>query len=416
MPYQTTTKTSYGTKAGRAFKNTFTGILLIIVGTIAIFWNENRAVKTYKAINNSEKNCVEMPDISKVNPEFNGKIVHCSGTALTDDILTDAIFGVSINGFHLEREVSYFQNVEKEHREEKEKIGGSTETITTYTYESKWVSSPVASAEFKDPAYKNSNFVNVNVEAKEWEAENVSFGAFKLPEFIISQIDSPQDAVINMTDTLVGEWNRKIRQTIGNNEPAVQNDTSGRLGQFSTINYVHIQGNSVYFGKNPDFPSIGDVKVNLTYTPNNQLISIIAKVNNNTFEHYIAKNKRSFAAVQMGDVSAEAMFESARQENKIMTWMIRVILILLIIAGFKAATGLLPALLKVLPFLGKGVENILGFVSAIIGVIWSFIWIGIAWIAVRPVISITLLAAIIVLVVFLRKRSKKKQQLQPDDN
>ena len=94
------------------------------------------------------------------------------------------------------------------------------------------------------------------------------------------------------------------------------------------------------------------------------------------------------------------------------TWVIRIVLIILIIAGFKAAVGLLPTLLKVLPFLGKGVEKILGFVSTIIGLIWSFIWIGIAWIAVRPVISILLLVLIVGFIILLKKRSKKAEQAQ----
>ena len=83
-----------------------------------------------------------------------------------------------------------------------------------------------------------------------------------------------------------------------------------------SINYVHVQGNTVYFGKTPNSPSIGDVKVTFSYTPNEQLVSIIAKVNNNTFEPYIAKNKKTFSAVQLGDVNTESMFETASQSNK----------------------------------------------------------------------------------------------------
>ncbi len=411
MPYQTTTKTSYGKKVGNAFKSTFTGILLIIIGTIAVFWNENRAIKTYRAINDSEKHCVEMNDISQVNPDFNGKIVHCSGQALTEDVLSDAIFGVSVNGFSLNREVSYFQNIETAHSEDKEKIGGSTETTTTYTYEPGWVSEPIMSSEFKDPARQNSNFVNVNVEQKDWMAEHVSFGAFRLPGFIISQIDKPQQAAIGMTDSLAKQWNASIAQRLNERRDLGKN-IPGQLGLIDSINYVHVQGNTVYFGKTPNSPSIGDVKVTFSYTPNEQLVSIIAKVNNNTFEPYIAKNKKTFSAVQLGDVSAEAMFETARQSNKMITWVIRIVLIILIIAGFKAAVGLLPTLLKVLPFLGKGVEKILGFVSTIIGLIWSFIWIGIAWIAVRPVISILLLVLIVGFIILLKKRSKKAEQAQ----
>ena len=50
MAYQEVKKTSYGKNLGNSFKGIFTGIVLVIVGTILIFWNENRAIKKYKAI------------------------------------------------------------------------------------------------------------------------------------------------------------------------------------------------------------------------------------------------------------------------------------------------------------------------------------------------------------------------------
>ncbi len=418
MSYQTTTKTSYGSKVGSAFKNTFVGVMLIIIGTIAIFWNENRAIKTYRTINDSEKHYVEMPDITQANPDFNGKIVHCTGKALTDAILSDANFGVAVNGLHLERKVEYFQYVEKSHSEEKEKIGGGSETTTTYTYETMWVDEPVLSSNFNDPGYKNSNFVNAIVEKKEWDAENVSFGAYNLPPFIVGQIIHTQPASVNMTDSIARQWEADITERLNERQSISGGIGKNAVGQLSlfddtVVDYVHTQGNTVYFGKTPNNPTIGDVRVSFSYTPNDQQVSIIAKVNNNTFEHFTAKNKCSFSAVELGDVSAEAMFETARQGNKIITWIIRIILIIIIIGGFKATTGLLPTLLKVLPFLGKGVGAILGFVSTVIGIIWSLLWIGIAWITVRPIIAIILLVVIIGLIVLIRKRSKKVETTQP---
>ena len=46
-------------------------------------------------------------------------------------------------------------------------------TTTTYTYSKEWVSRPVESAQFKDPAYQNKNMVLTTIEDQQQYAENV---------------------------------------------------------------------------------------------------------------------------------------------------------------------------------------------------------------------------------------------------
>ena len=170
MAYQEVKRTSYGKNVGNSFRGIFTGLILVIVGTILIFWNENRAIKTYKAIGRAQDACVEMPDINKVSPEFEGKTVHCTGVASTAETVEDPLFGVSENALCLSREVEYYQWVEHAETKTKEKIGGATEETTTYTYEKKWVSSPQASSKFKDPSYQNSNFVYQVIDEEDFTA------------------------------------------------------------------------------------------------------------------------------------------------------------------------------------------------------------------------------------------------------
>ena len=110
----------------------------------------------------------------------------------------------------------------------------------------------------------------------------------------------------------------------------------------------------------------------------------------------------------MGEVSAEQMFENLKQGNKTLTWIVRFVILLVIIVGFRKMFAFAPTLLKVLPFLGKGVGSILGFACTLIGIIWTFVFMAIAWIAVRPVLGIGLLVVAVALIVLLVRRSKKK--------
>ena len=398
MAYQEVNRTSYGKNVGNSFKGTFIGLLLVIVATILIFWNENRAIKTYKAIGRAQDACVEMPDINTISPDFEGKTVHCTGVASTDETIADENFGANVNALCIKRDVEYFQWVEHTKTTKKEKIGGATEETTTYTYEKEWVSSPINSADFKDPEYKNRNFVYQKIEEKEILPEKVSFGAYQLPPFIVGSIRGDENATINMDEETKRQWNSAVKAQLG-------------LSDTVSTNYVEVYDNVVYFGPNKNNPNVGDVRVTFTYVPNDRQISIIANVVGNTFTQYVdAKNGKTISSVAMGNVPAEQMFETLKKNNKMITWLVRLLLMLLIIAGFRMMVGLISTVLKVLPFLGKGVGAILGFACTIIGVAWTFLFIAIAWISVRPFLAISLLVVVVALIVWLVMRGKKRKE------
>lgn len=396
MAYQETTKTSYGKNIGNSFKGIFVGIGLILVATILIFWNENRAIKTYKALNRTQDACVELPSLATVDPAFNGKTVHCTGIATTNETLSDPIFGVDINAISLSRQVEYYQVVEHSSSTTKDKIGGGTETTTTYTYQNEWVSEPQNSAKFKDPEHQSDNFVFQVVEERDWQASVVNFGAYLLPPFAVSSIYGDAAPVVNMSDETKAQWNKAILTSLG-------------LSDTIQANYVSVDNNVVYFGSTPDTPHVGDVRVTFTYVPTDQEISLIADVDGNTFQRHADKNGKMVSSVRMGALTADEMFESMQQGNKALTWALRIILLILIIAGFRSVVKILPTLLKVLPFLGKGVDKILGFACTIIGFAWTLLFIAIAWIAVRPVLAISLLVVVIALIVWLKLRSKSAE-------
>lgn len=402
MAYQEVNRTSYGKNVGNSFRGILTGLILIIVGTILIFWNENRAIKTYKAIGRAQDACVEMPDINTVSPDFEGKTVHAIGVASTNEQLTDDIFGVAANALAIKREVEYYQWVEHTKTTTKEKIGGATEETTTYTYEKEWVSSPQASADFKDPNYRNRNFIYQRVDEKDIVAENVSFGAYKLPPFIVKSIRGDEAATVQMDEATKQQWNEAVRAQLG-------------LTDAVETNYVTVKDNVVYLGPNMNNPEVGDVRITFTYVPNDQQISIIANVTGNTFAQYVdAKNGKTVSSVAMGSVSAEQMFESLKKSNKMWTWVIRLLLLILIIAGFRMLFRVVPTLLKVLPFLGKGVGTVLNLVCTVIGFAWTLVFMAIAWVSVRPVLAIAFIVVAIALIVWLVIRGKKRQSTAPN--
>ena len=402
MAYQTVTKTSYGSRVKNSFKGIGSGIMMIIIATVLLFWNEGRAVKMTKALKETEKVTVEMPDINIVDPQFEGKVVHANGTSTTECILKDDAYGVSENAVKLNRTVEYYQWVEHQEQETKDKIGGGQETVTTYTYEKKWVSRPENSSKFADPEYKSSNHILVEVANANQIADVVTFGAYTLPSFAVGAISGGIPAAVNMSEETIGQWNESLnaaRKHYSNNK--------------DDLNMVTVDGNTIYFGVNPSTPSIGDMRITFTKVNPVNDISLIAQVSGNTFTEYVAKNGKSISAVSMGIVSAEDMFAQKHSANKTITWIIRILGILLCIGGFKSIFGMIDTLLKVLPFLSKIASVGTTLISWVLGLVWSLVVIALGWIVYRPILGIALLAAAAALIIFLSKKAKDTSDSEP---
>ena len=398
MAYTETTRVSYGQRLAGSAKGMVGGLLMFIIGTCLLWWNEGRAVKTAKAIGDAASNVEIVDDVSKVNASLNGKLIHASAFADTKDTLTDDMFGVREVAIRLDRKVEYYQWVENAQTKEREKIGGGKETTTTYTYEKKWVDKPVNSAEFKDPQYQSANKVLSEVEERNEMAQHVTFGAYTLPELFVASISGSEPVEVRMTEEQRFTWNERLHMLM----PKVNTETS----------LVHTSANTVYLGLSPNSPQVGDVRVTFTKVPPAD-ISLIAQVDGSTFKAYKAKNGQSFSRVQMGTVGVDEMIEQARSENNMLTWVLRLVGVLLIVIGLKGMFGLLPMLFKVLPFLGSIVDAGVGLVSWIFGLAWSLIIIAIAWLVFRPIIGISLLVLAIAGIVFLKRRGKKNEEKQP---
>ena len=398
MAYTETTTTSYGQRLAGSAKGMIGGLLVFIIGTGLLWWNEGRTVRTAKAIGDAASHVESVADVSKVDASLNGKLIHASAFADTKDTLTDDMFGVREQAIKLDRKVEYYQWVEHSQTKKRDKVGGGEETITTYTYEQKWVDKPVNSAEFKDPQYQSANKVLSEVEEREELAQHVTFGAYTLPESLVGSISGSEPVEVRMTEEQRFTWDERLHML----RPKVNTETS----------LVHTSANTVYLGLSPNSPQVGDVRVTFTKVPPAD-ISLIAQVDGSTFKAYRAKNGQSFSRVQMGTVGVDEMIEQARSENNMLTWVLRLVGVLLIVIGLKGMFGLLPMLFKVLPFLGSIVDAGVGLVSWILGLAWSLIIIAIAWLVFRPIIGISLLVLAIAGIVFLKRRGKKNEEKQP---
>ena len=391
MAYQEVKTTSYGTRVGNSFKGIGGGILLFIAATVLLWWNEGRAVKTTKMLNEAQGAYVEMENPSKIDATLDGELVHATAVATTQDSLIDRRFNFGATAISLQRTVEYYQWVEHSESKSEDKLGGKEVTTTTYTYTKEWVYSPVQSSEFKDPDYQNKNSVLTVVEPEEQWAENVTFGAYKLNESLIYCISSREPVQLAIDENILKGIN----------------DGIGRQRKDS-LNYVTQQANVLYIGRVPASPEVGDVRITWEKVVPAK-VTIIAQVSGDTFKPFKAKNGQRFQTLVMGSKDADEIFESEHASNKMLLWVLRILGIILVIVGLKAVFGFLETLLKVVPFLANILGWGVGVVCFVVGLVWSLIVIALAWLAYRPVLGISLLAVAAFLIWFFAFRGKGKQ-------
>ena len=408
MAYTETTTTGYGTRVGRSFKSIGSGFVMFCLATALLWWNEGRAVKTDKMLNEAEKVCVDMENPNKIDPAMEGELVCASALATTEDVLTDDKFGFSETAIGMNRRVEYYQWVEHEETKREDKLGGKEVATTTYTYSLQWTFSPVNSSNFKDPAYQSRNYTLAQVDDNEVWAENVKFGAYKLPESLFHHMSSSQPVVLNLNNDLLAQLDKSCRDidlringraVTTNSKPveavpdSVKTVISDSIPQDNKVDldYVHQQGNVLYIGRTPAAPQVGDVRVTFEKVVPAK-VTIIAKVKGDTFTKFKAKNGKTFQTLVMGVQDSAEIFQSEHDANNTLLWILRIVGIMLVIAGLKGIFGFLETLLKVVPFLAGIMGWGVGVVCTIIGIVWSLIVIALAWLFYRPLIGIALLA------------------------
>ena len=435
MAYQEVTTTGYGTRVGNSFKAIGSGFLMFMLGTALLWWNEGRAVKTEKMLDEAGNNYVEMENPNKKDASLEGELICGTAMATTEDSLSDAQFGIGAKAISIRRNVEYYQWVEHSQTKREDKLGGKEVTTTTYTYSQQWVSSPVQSSEFHDPAYQNKNMVLTTIDDDEKWAENVKWGAYTLPETLFHRISSREGIELTIAEDLLTQFDKStqaayerfygvqkaiqqpsqpvqqpvqqpvipdsIRALLSDSAKAaldsIQAVTDSLNKQMANaenkkdLQYIHQASNVLYFGRVPGSPEVGDVRVTFEKVVPAK-VTVMAVVDGDSFKPYKAKNGKRFQTLVMGKKSGDEIIEGEKEANNMILWALRILGIMIIIGGLKGIFGFLETILKVVPFIANIFGWGVGIVCTVIGIVWSLIVIALAWLFYRPVLAICLLA------------------------
>ncbi len=419
---------SYGSRVGNSLKSILWGIILVIISIALLAWNENNYVKQ-KAALKEWASIVNEATSDQINPELEWKEVHLYWeTASNAEALQDSTFWITTDDLKLKRTVEMYQWYEEEHEECHDNMWWSEDCTTTYTYDKKWANEAIDSSRFYSSNW-HENPSNREFNSDEQEKSPIALWVYTLTPVFINQLNNYKTINLNEQNIKIPEKyqnNSNSSQEISNEntiennndnylywdtestEENTEEDTTTNTTPITSNENFHVYNDYIYIWKNPNEPAIWDLKITFS-SVKAWTISIVWKQMGSELTSYTVSNGRSISLLEQWNVTAEDMFLHAQQANRNMTWILRLIWLLLMYCWFAAMFKFIETLAKIVPFIANIIWVWTGIIALWLTLVVWFATIWIAWLAVRPIIWISCLAVAICGIFLLIKNKQSKK-------
>lgn len=430
-----TSKNSYGSRLKSSFWKIFGWIIFVIWSIILLARNEHRSIEQKRALNEWAEIVVETTS-TQLDKTLDGKEVHVYwDTESPAQALVDNIFGITTNDLKLARNVEMYQWDESQDEDCTDNLWGSETCTTTYEYYKTWSDHKIDSSSFYETQW-HTNPANWEYESNETTKNPIHLGVYTLSDVFVWKLSNYTDIDLSTQDITVpskyGEEKATETTTTNTEEPTddieknnddylywdqdqteTETETEKEVvvsdwAAIKNYEWLHIYADHIYVWKNENEPQIWDMKITFASVKTGT-VSIIWMQTDDELTSYTTSNDRSIALLENGKVSAETMFLHAQKANKTLTWILRLLGLFLMFAGFNMMFEFISTLAKVLPFLSRIIWFSTWIISFALTLTLGFLTIGLAWIAVRPVLWICCLvvsAAGIFCLIKLRKSKK----------
>jgi hypothetical protein len=343
------------------------GLVLFGASFPLIFWNEDRGVKTERSLGEGRKTFVAA-NSNALDSANNNRLIYITGEAAAAKPLVDPVTHMSVTALVLERKSEMYQWIERS-----EKSGSGKER--TYSYQEGWQSG-INSHQGGSSSHRNPG------------SYTFPSGTETVPQARLGQFQVPA----------------AILQKIGATAPFIPEARDLRAIPAQLRSPVQLSGSTLYLGKDPSAPAIGDERVSFRILPPGP-ISVIARQVGDSLAAHTSSNGREILLAESGIVTAEAMFEHAVAANKFLTWMLRAAGALVMFIGVRLLIEPITKLTDWIPIFGSLIDLGATLASAVVAVSLSLVTIAVAWFAVRPLLSGGLLVAACGLVFVVRRRA-----------
>jgi Transmembrane protein 43 len=342
------------------------GIVLFGASFPLIFWNENRGVKTERSLGEGRKTFVAAKSTS-IDSANNNRLIYVTGEAAARPLI-DPVTHMSVTALVLERKSEMYQWIERS-----EKSGSGRER--TYSYQEGWHSG-IDSHQGGSSSHRNP--VSYVFPSGTETVPQARLGQFQVPAAILQAIGAKAPFIPEARDL-----------------EAIPAQLRGR---------VQLSGSTLYLGKDPSEPAIGDERVSFRILPPGP-ISVIARQVGDSLAAHTSSNGREILLAESGIVTPETMFEHAFAANRFLTWMLRAAGALVMFIGVRLLIEPITEVTDWIPIFGSLIDLGATLASGVLAVSLSLVTIAVAWFAVRPLLSGGLLVAACGLVFWVRRRT-----------
>jgi hypothetical protein len=278
-----------------------------------------------------------------------------------------SLFGISAaKAVGLARDVEMYQWVESSESKTEKKIGGGEETTTTYSYQKEWRSGGVDSSRFKRPTIMPTPTPCRMARPSLPMPPHV--GAFSVP---------------------AGWWPISVSALQSRPTDADAAEATKRL---SANRPVKRDGQGLYVGQSSTSPDIGDLKISFERIDAKAGKFRRQAERRGAHRLYLQKWPRYLLSAA-GDADAVSMFKAAQSENTVITWILRLVGLLVMFIGFVLMFAIFGVLADIIPFVGSIVSFGTSLFAFVLTLLLGAVVIAIGWVAYRPLVAIGILVA-----------------------
>jgi hypothetical protein len=254
-----------------------------------------------------------------------------------------------------------YQWQEKRETRTTTQVGGGQATETRYSYDRTWSERAIASSSFQYSGHDNPPFP--------FFGETFAIAAARLGAF---RVDGAR---------LAGLGNLEIIAPDRGAEQAVASLVGGKTATASGM---------VWTG-DPQAPRIGDLRVSWLRAVVAHA-SLVGRQSGDEIGPYRASNGRELFFARAGNVPADEIFRQEATSNTALTWVLRVVGMVIMYGGFAMSLRIFRVAADVVPPLGRLAGAGIGLVAAIATLMVGALAIGLGWVFYRPLLGATILA------------------------
>lgn len=249
------------------------GGALVLLGLFLAYWNEERAVGAHRALDDGAGQVVHtLPDM--VKPELEGRLIHVTGLATSEEVLRDDLFGATQRAVRLVRHVETYQ------WEETKKGDGKD-----VTYSKRWSPVPIDSAKFQDSA-NHANPKMMAYDEHQWTTTRARLGAYTLSVAAAERLTKFEPLPVSPEMLAAAPADTRAKFKI---------DGSGLVTGVATA------------------PEVGDVRVTFQVV-RSVIASIVGKQVGSAIESAPISPERSLLLVETGEVDEKTMLGQVPHE------------------------------------------------------------------------------------------------------